>query len=51
MTHLADERLEIMRADFLSAGWGWVNVNLGNGRFGGGARRVGQSVGANFRFD
>jgi ParB family chromosome partitioning protein len=40
MTHLADERLEIMRADFLSAGWGWVNVNLGNGRFGGGARRI-----------
>ncbi len=40
ISRLADERLETMRAKFLSAGWGWVNINLGNGSFASGARRI-----------
>lgn len=37
MTRLAHERLEEVRTDFLGKGWGWVNVNLGHGRFDGGS--------------
>lgn len=37
MTRLANEHLEPAREDLLSKGWGWVNVNLGHGRFEGGS--------------
>lgn len=41
MTRLANERFEPAREDLLSKGWGWVNVNLGHGRFeGGSAERI-----------
>jgi ParB family chromosome partitioning protein len=33
MSRLANERLEAFREDLLARGWGWVNVNLGHGRF------------------
>ena len=33
MSRLANEKLEAFREDLLSRGWGWVNVNLGHGRF------------------
>jgi ParB family chromosome partitioning protein len=33
MSRLANERLEAFREDLLAKGWGWVNVNLGHGRF------------------
>lgn len=33
MSRLANEKLEAFREDLLGKGWGWVNVNLGNGRF------------------
>lgn len=37
MTRIANERFESVREDLLSKGWGWVNVNLGFGRFEGGS--------------
>ncbi len=37
MTSLAHDRLEAFRSDSLRKGWGWVNVNLGHGRFEGGS--------------
>lgn len=37
MTRIANERFESVREDLLSKGWGWVNVNLGFGRFDGGS--------------
>ncbi len=41
MTRIANERLESVREDLLSKGWGWVNVNLGFGRIdGGSAERI-----------
>lgn len=40
MSRLADERLESIRSNFLSAGWGWVNINLGTGGVVGGSRRI-----------
>jgi ParB family chromosome partitioning protein len=41
MTRIANERFESVREDLLSKGWGWVNVNLGFGRFeGGSAERI-----------
>jgi ParB family chromosome partitioning protein len=33
MSRLANEKLEAFREDLLAKGWGWVNVNLGHGRF------------------
>jgi ParB family chromosome partitioning protein len=33
MARLANEKLEAFREDLLAKGWGWVNVNLGHGRF------------------
>jgi ParB family chromosome partitioning protein len=33
MSRLANEKLEAFREDLLGKGWGWVNVNLGHGRF------------------
>ena len=33
MSRLANEKLEGFREDLLAKGWGWVNVNLGHGRF------------------
>lgn len=33
LSRLANERLEAFRDDLLGKGWGWVNVNLGYGRF------------------
>ncbi|MBU6407248.1 MAG: hypothetical protein KGS44_08980 [Alphaproteobacteria bacterium] len=33
MSRLANEKLEAFREDLLAKGWGWVNVNLGPGRF------------------
>lgn len=33
MSRLASEKLEAYREDLLAKGWGWVNVNLGHGRF------------------
>jgi ParB family transcriptional regulator, chromosome partitioning protein len=35
LSRLANERLEAFREDLLAKGWGWVNVNLGHGRFDG----------------
>ncbi|MFZ4072463.1 MAG: ParB/RepB/Spo0J family partition protein [Caulobacterales bacterium] len=35
LSRLANEKLEAFREDLLSKGWGWVNVNLGHGRFDG----------------
>jgi ParB family chromosome partitioning protein len=37
MTRIANERFESVREDLLRQGWGWVNVNLGFGRFEGGS--------------
>jgi ParB family transcriptional regulator, chromosome partitioning protein len=36
MTRIANERFDTSREDLLAKGWGWVNVNLGFGRFEGG---------------
>jgi ParB family chromosome partitioning protein len=33
LSRLANEKLEVFREDLLAKGWGWVNVNLGHGRF------------------
>jgi ParB family transcriptional regulator, chromosome partitioning protein len=33
LSRLANEKLEAFREDLLAKGWGWVNVNLGHGRF------------------
>jgi ParB family chromosome partitioning protein len=33
MSRLANEKIEHFREDLLGKGWGWVNVNLGHGRF------------------
>ncbi len=33
MSRLVNEKLEAFREDLLAKGWGWVNVNLGHGRF------------------
>jgi ParB family chromosome partitioning protein len=33
LSRLANEKLEVVREDLLAKGWGWVNVNLGHGRF------------------
>jgi ParB family chromosome partitioning protein len=35
LSRLAKEKLEVFREDLLAKGWGWVNVNLGHGRFDG----------------
>lgn len=41
MSQLANEKLEVFREDMLAKGWGWVNVNLGHGRFeGAGGQRI-----------
>ena len=41
MSRLANEKLEAFREDLLAKGWGWVNVNLGHGRFeGASAQRI-----------
>lgn len=37
MARLANDKLETFREDLLAKGWGWVNVNLGAGRFEGAA--------------
>lgn len=33
LSRLANDKLEVFREDLLAKGWGWVNVNLGHGRF------------------
>jgi ParB family chromosome partitioning protein len=33
LSRLANEKLEVFREDLLAPGWGWVNANLGHGRF------------------
>jgi ParB family transcriptional regulator, chromosome partitioning protein len=44
MARLANEKLEGFREDLLAKGWGWVNVNLGHGRFeGASSQRIQQT--------
>ncbi len=41
LTRMSNAKLEAFREDLLAKGWGWVNVNLGHGRFeGAGAQRI-----------